>query len=247
MDKSGLIHQFEGYMNLKELDWIDYRRKHQNIHRIDRILKAEGRSPDHYKVSKQADVLMIFYLLPLEDIKRLLRRLDYPCPKDIIKRNFEYYLARTSHGSTLSMVVHAFVADLIGRRKIAADFFEAALKSDLQDTQGGTAQEGIHSGVMGGTLDLFLRAFAGIKIREGRLSLNPRLPKKVKKACFQVRYKSIWFQLQLGSSMLSITAHPPKENYKALPAKIPVEVKGRIYYLRPQKKHRIRTKRLFQL
>ena len=44
MDASGLIHQFEGYMDLEELDWKRYRQKYDNIHRVDRILKSEGLS-----------------------------------------------------------------------------------------------------------------------------------------------------------------------------------------------------------
>ncbi len=38
---------------------------YKRIERLDRILKAEGDSPNKYKVSKQADVLMLFYLTPV--------------------------------------------------------------------------------------------------------------------------------------------------------------------------------------
>ncbi|MEZ5000530.1 MAG: hypothetical protein R2744_05470 [Bacteroidales bacterium] len=40
-----------------ELDWKSYREKYGDIHRLDRILKAEGKSPDRFKVAKQADFL----------------------------------------------------------------------------------------------------------------------------------------------------------------------------------------------
>ena len=59
----GVISQFEGYDRLKEFDWKAARARHGNITRLDRILKAEGDSPDGYKLGKQADVLMLFYLL----------------------------------------------------------------------------------------------------------------------------------------------------------------------------------------
>ncbi len=39
----GIISQFDGYMDLKELDWDHYRKKYDNIHRMDRILKSEGK------------------------------------------------------------------------------------------------------------------------------------------------------------------------------------------------------------
>jgi alpha,alpha-trehalase len=57
----GIISQFEGYEKLEELDSEDYYARYGNIRRLDRILEAEGDSPNRYKVSKQADVLMLFY------------------------------------------------------------------------------------------------------------------------------------------------------------------------------------------
>jgi trehalose/maltose hydrolase-like predicted phosphorylase len=43
-------------LDLEELDWEFYREKYGDIHRLDRILKAEGKSPDNYKLAKQADL-----------------------------------------------------------------------------------------------------------------------------------------------------------------------------------------------
>ena len=54
--------QFEGYENLEELDWDGYRARHGDIPRLDRILRAEGDDPDRYKIAKQADTLMLFFL-----------------------------------------------------------------------------------------------------------------------------------------------------------------------------------------
>jgi trehalose/maltose hydrolase-like predicted phosphorylase len=58
-----IISQFEGYEQLEELDWAGYREKYGNIQRLDRILKAEGDTPDRYKLSKQADTLMLLFPL----------------------------------------------------------------------------------------------------------------------------------------------------------------------------------------
>ena len=58
----GIISQFEGYDELEELDWDRYRERYGNIQRLDRILRAEGDDPDRYKISKQADAVMLFYL-----------------------------------------------------------------------------------------------------------------------------------------------------------------------------------------
>ncbi|MDD3374139.1 MAG: glycosyl hydrolase family 65 protein [Candidatus Omnitrophica bacterium] len=195
--KDGIIHQFEGYMDLKELDWDEYREKYDNIHRIDRILKAEGTSPDNYKVAKQADTLMTFYLLNDEEIRAIFKKLGYPVSKDMFRKNYDYYVQRTSHGSTLSRVVHAYLAQRIGYEDLAMEHFKDALKSDLYDTQGGTTQEGIHCGVMAGTIDLVMRCFAGLSVQDDQISLNPQLPKKWKRMKFSVRYRDIWFNIEI--------------------------------------------------
>ncbi len=71
-NEEGIISQFDGYMDLKEIDWAHYQQKYGNIPRMDRILKSEGDSPDNYKVAKQADVLMIFYMLSPGQVKNIL-------------------------------------------------------------------------------------------------------------------------------------------------------------------------------
>ena len=57
----GIISQFEEYDGLEEFDWNGYRKKYGNIARLDRILEAQGDTPNRYKVSKQADVCMLFF------------------------------------------------------------------------------------------------------------------------------------------------------------------------------------------
>jgi trehalose/maltose hydrolase-like predicted phosphorylase len=233
IDKSGLIHQFEGYMDLKELDWDEYRRKYDNIHRIDRILKAEGLSPDSYKVAKQADVLMLFYVLNKKELSAIFTRLGYPFSKDTMKKNFEYYFPRTSHGSTLSMIVHAYIANLLGYEEKAMEYFMDTLRSDIYDTQGGTTQEGIHAGVMGGTLDYFLRGYAGLRLLEDRVCLDPKLPNQWQGIKFHLRYKNIWFDVAVTKKDLTISAKPLKETSLMSVSEIPVEIRKKIYKLIP--------------
>ena len=73
----GVLTQFEGYEQLREFDWEGYRDKYGNIQRLDRVLEAEGDSTDRYKVSKQADVLMLLFLLSRGELRELLARLGY--------------------------------------------------------------------------------------------------------------------------------------------------------------------------
>src|SRR5690606_10607169 len=83
----GIISQFEGYEELRELDWETYRHRYGNIQRLELILEAEGDSANHYKVSKQADVLMLFYLFSSDELRELFGRLGYPFEYETIPRN----------------------------------------------------------------------------------------------------------------------------------------------------------------
>jgi len=239
MDKDDIIHQFEGYMKLEELDWDGYRRKYDNIRRMDRILKAEGLSPDDYKLAKQADVLMLFYVLSPKELSENFKRLGYPLNKTIMKKNFEYYFPRTSHGSTLSMVVHAYVADLLGFKDKSMDFLVKALESDIYDTQGGTTQEGIHTGVMGSTLDLFLRTFAGLSTAGDKISLNPRLEENWQSIKFSVRYRNIWFHVTATKSKIKVIADPLKAMFLHPLKEVLVNIKGEEHKLLPGKPYSV--------
>ncbi|MDR8411693.1 glycoside hydrolase family 65 protein [Nonomuraea sp. 3-1Str] len=150
----GVISQFEAYGDLRELDWEHYRGRYGDIRRLDRILEAEGDTPNRYKASKQADVLMLFHLLGEEGVAELLTGLAYDWGPGAAARTVDYYLARTCHGSTLSAVVHAGVLARV-RPGASEPFLVEALNSDVRDVQGGTTAEGIHLGAMAGVLSLF--------------------------------------------------------------------------------------------
>ncbi|GAA2264058.1 hypothetical protein GCM10010415_29840 [Streptomyces atrovirens] len=168
----GVISQFEGYDDLAELDWDAYRARYDSIRRLDRILEAEGDTVNRYKASKQADVLMLGYLFPPRELQSLFRRLGHHLDEETWSRTVDYYLHRTSHGSTLSELVHGWVLARV-RRTGAWQYFHEALEADIADVQGGTTGEGIHLGAMAGTLDLVQRGLTGLAPRGDALSLDP--------------------------------------------------------------------------
>jgi trehalose/maltose hydrolase-like predicted phosphorylase len=184
----GVLLQFRGYEALEEFDWTGYRQRYGDISRLDRILEAEGDSTNRYKLSKQADVLMLFQLLTADELYGLLERLGYPHDRGTIPRTVAYYVDRTSHGSTLSMVVHSWVLARSDRRK-AWDYLLEALESDIADVQGGTTGEGIHLGAMAGTVDLLERGFTGLETREDVLGFDPLLPDPLQRMRFRLRYR----------------------------------------------------------
>ena len=86
IDPEGIIAQFEGYFQLEDLDWAHYKEKYGNIYRMDRILNAEGKSADSYKVAKQADSLMIFYNFSKSKSIRFWQIFSYQLPTDYIEK-----------------------------------------------------------------------------------------------------------------------------------------------------------------
>ena len=199
----GIISQFEGYEKLIELDWEAYRSRYGNIQRLDLILEAENDSANRYKLSKQADVLMLFYLFSAEELGALFARLGYPFEYETMPRNVAYYDARSSHGSTLSRVVQAWVLARSDRPR-AMRYFAEALQSDVSDIQQGTSAEGVHLGAMAGTVDLVQRVSTGIEVTEGVLRFNPRLPQELARLDMRIRYRGHSLDLRLTRDTLTV-------------------------------------------
>ena len=89
---------------------------------------------------------------------------------------YESHRARAAHGRLLRPA-HLARLDAESRRarrgaagidpESSWERFLVALESDVGDLQGGTTKEGIHMGVMAGTLDLVQRDYVGARIYDG--------------------------------------------------------------------------------
>jgi beta-phosphoglucomutase family hydrolase len=203
----GIISQFQGYEQLKELDWEHYQRNYGNIERLDLILQAAGDTPNRYRLAKQADVLMLLYLLGEEQLIGFLANLGYPVDRPTLGRTVDFYLARTAHGSTLSRVAHASVLAAMDPERAWSTFREA-LDADLDDTQGGTTRAGIHLGAMAGSIDTVQRSFAGLRMSQDELVFTPRLPTGLRSVRFNVRYRSQQLEIALDHERLTVAAAP---------------------------------------
>jgi alpha,alpha-trehalase len=201
----GIISQFEGYEDLEEFNWEGYRQKYRDIQRLDRVLEAEQDTPNRHKVSKQADVLMLFYFFSADELRAVFEQLSYPFTYKTILRNVGYYLRRTSHGSTLSRIVHSWGlarSDRTHSWRLCTE----ALESDIRDTQGGTTPEGIHLGAMVGSVDLVQRCYCGIEMRDEVLWRHPCLPADVRRLELQIRYCSHWLTVEVSHEALRVTS-----------------------------------------
>jgi len=223
----GVISQFAGYHELAELDWDGYLDRYGDIQRLDRILEAEGDDVDNYRVAKQADVLMLFYLLSAGELRDLLEPMGYRLPGEMIPRTVDYYLARTTHGSTLSAVVHAWVLARANRAR-ALHFLDDVLESDVADIQGGTTSEGIHLGAMAGSIDLLQRCFTGLEVRDDRVILNPCWPPVLGALSFTIAYRGHRLTIRIDDDVLEICSDTGDSPM------IDIEYRDRVYPLEPR-------------
>jgi trehalose/maltose hydrolase-like predicted phosphorylase len=112
---------------------------------------------------KQADVLMLHHLVPDEVVPGSLES----C--------LAFYEPRTAHGSSLSPAIHASLLARAGQPEHALDLFRLAVRLDLDDLTGTTA-DGLHLATMGGVWQALAFGFLGLRAERGRLAISPTLP-----------------------------------------------------------------------
>ena len=137
------------------------------------------------KVVKQADVVMLCYLLPDEIDGRTARA------------NLDYYEPITSHGSSLSPGIHAALAARLGKLDVAADAFRMAAEIDLSDNMGNAAS-GLHLATMGGLWQAAVMGFGGIRRHGETLVVDPHLPKAWRGLDFRLRFRGARLGFRIG-------------------------------------------------
>ena len=160
-EKTGIIPQFDGYFDLKEIDLSVYK----NASVVGTVFHDySGEDVQGMQAGKQADIVELLY--QMEDITT----------PDNKAKNYVYYEARTLHDSSLSKAIHSITACDLGMEKEAYDMFMSAALTDLgQEMKSSDA--GIHSANMGGVWQDVVMGFGGIRIRDGHLRIAPNCPK----------------------------------------------------------------------
>ena len=131
------------------------------------------------QIIKQADVIALAALFP-----ELFTDAE-------VAANWDYYEPRTEHGSSLSACMYALTACRIGRLDRAWELF---MKTASIDLTGGGKQwageiyiGGTHPASNGGAWMIAALGFAGLRMRNGRLTLHPRLPEQISRLRFSVQ------------------------------------------------------------
>ncbi|MFZ5880286.1 MAG: glycoside hydrolase family 65 protein [Chloroflexota bacterium] len=169
IEPSGLIEQFEGYYQRKEVDLAALEPRTKSAQEIFGI---EG--CNETQILKQPDVLMLQYLL----------REHYT--DESVRVNYDYYMPRTDHtyGSSLGPSIMAIMACDVGRPDDAYEHFIRAVRADLRDVRG-NAGDGIHAASTGGTWQAVVFGFGGLRIHADGWTTNPRLPHHWKRLSFK--------------------------------------------------------------
>jgi trehalose/maltose hydrolase-like predicted phosphorylase len=93
--------------------------------------------------------------------------------------------------------VHAYLNQLVGDKRLSWEMFKEAVTSDYVDIQGGTTAEGIHAGVMAGTVWLVYSAFAGIDFTGEIIAFKPALPVHWNSLELKFQFKGNDYSLEL--------------------------------------------------
>ena len=126
---------------------------------------------------KQADTLQGFYFFE-----------DHFSTEDL-ERHFDFYEPFTVHESSLSPCVHSVQASKLGRMDQAYTFYLRTSRLDLDDYNH-EVHEGLHITSMAGTWMSIVEGFGGMRVKEGKLSFEPRIPKQWKGYSFKINFRN---------------------------------------------------------
>lgn len=178
-EKYGVYLQQDGFLDkdLKPVSAIPAEERPLNQHwSWDRIL----RSP----YIKQADTLQGFYFF--ED----------HFTKEELQKHYEFYEPFTVHESSLSPCVHSVLASALGKTDEAYTLYLRTARLDLDDYNK-EVHEGLHITSMAGTWLSIVEGFAGMRVKNGKLTFTPRLPKHWKSLSFKVIFQGETKEIKL--------------------------------------------------
>ncbi len=179
--RDGLIEEFEGYFERKDVTISEWGENCMPVWPAG----VELADVKETQLIKQADVVLLLYLLPDEfslDTKRV---------------NFDYYEPRTTHMSSLSITSYAILAHELGDVKIAYKYLHHAANSDLKNIHGNT-DLGIHAAELGGAWQIAIRGFAGVRVKDDVLSIDPALPESWPSMRFRTWFRGRLIELSVS-------------------------------------------------
>lgn len=204
--EDGVLPQDDTYLSKKQIDLTKYKNQ-ENVGLLFHDYNLE--QVNEIQVSKQADVMILMYLL--EDL----------FSADVKRANWEYYEPKTLHDSSLSLSTHSVLASDLGDTTLAYDLFRRASEIDLGPNMK-TSDAGIHGASLGGIWQSIVNGFGGVRMTGGKLRISPTLPEAWEELKFSIMWKGEYLDVEVTSETVSITRQERSEQ------PISVEVYGEI-------------------
>ncbi|MFH1440508.1 MAG: glycosyl hydrolase family 65 protein [Candidatus Omnitrophota bacterium] len=219
INRNQIIEQFDGYFRLKKVSVSET--DENGIPIISPNLKTQN--IDKTLFVKQADTLMLIYLL--SDIYSL----------NIKMANYNFYIKKALHKSSLSPSIHSIIACICSDLQRAYSLFNVSLRMDISNLYGNT-KEGMHGASLGGTWQAVIFGFAGVSITKEKLHINPRMPRSWKKMVFSLLWKEDMLQLELANNTICVKALSHKKK------KVDLGAFDKITSIKPNKKYIFKRK-----
>ena len=126
---------------------------------------------------KQADTLQGFYFFE-----------DHFTTEEL-ERHFNFYEPFTVHESSLSPCVHSIQAAKLNKMEQAYKFYLRTSRLDLDDYNK-EVEEGLHITSMAGTWMSIVEGFGGMRVKNGKLSFEPKIPEQWNAYSFKINFRN---------------------------------------------------------
>jgi len=178
--------QQEGYLDKLQQTVSDIRPEERPINQHwswDRILRS--------CFIKQADVLQGLYFFGEE------------YDTETIKRNYDFYEPRTVHESSLSPSIYSIIASRIDRIDKAYELYLRTARLDIDDINK-EVKEGLHITSMAGTWLSIVEGFAGLKVKQQKLYINPLIPEAWEMYSFMIRFRNNLVKISISKGKAEV-------------------------------------------
>ncbi|MFJ5028422.1 glycoside hydrolase family 65 protein [Streptomyces sp. NPDC088560] len=157
------------------------------------------------QVVKQADLVLAMYTCG-----DWFERGDAGAAEEQIARNFAYYEPLTVRDSSLSACCQAVMAARTGHLDLAYAYTAEAALMDLQDLEHNT-RDGLHIASLAGTWMALVAGFGGLRRDGENLRFAPRLPERLSRLAFHVRFRGRTLRVDIGpdKATYALLAGPP--------------------------------------
>jgi hypothetical glycosyl hydrolase len=183
-----VIPQDDSYLHKKVIDLIKYK----NQDHVDSIFEDYNLDQiNEIQVTKQASVMLLLYLL------------EYKFDPAVKEANFNFYEPKTLHDSSLSPSTHAVMAADLNQTELAYRMFHKAAKIDLGSNMK-TSDKGIHTASLGGIWQIVVCGFGGVRMLDGKLRINPRLPSDIQSISYPLTWHSNPLRIKVDRNSIQI-------------------------------------------